>query len=172
MKGTERSDYLVGKLAALLERNAGLYDRMIHLLDQETEALRNADLPVIEKGVALKNEVSSQLMALEQERVALLAGLAKEVGAEVDTITLKELAPLHPKREKTLLAIRERLNGLVTVVAQKNELNRGMIEKLISLNTDAATNLAALTRHDTSYGRGAKGSPTPFASGQVVRRTL
>ncbi|MBF0170574.1 MAG: flagellar protein FlgN [Nitrospinae bacterium] len=172
MNATERSDYLVGKLLALLEKNGGRYDRMIALLDGETDALKRHDLAAIEQGVAQKNEVTAHLMSLERERVDLIGALAKETGADPASVTLRSLAAAHPKREKNLLTLRDRMNRLVAAVAQKNEFNRGLIAKLMTINTEAATNLHALTQHDSVYGRGAAASPAPFAAGKVVRRTL
>ncbi len=172
MSDIVRIEKLLDRLVTLMERNGDLYDQMIALLDEETASLKEADLTRLERTVEKKNGVASSLMALESDRLNTLTTLAKEMGVETTTVTLRSLAAAHPKREKALLALRERMNTQVAVVAEKNDFNRGLIAKLMSLNAEAAANLHALSQHDSVYGKGAKTSSTPLPAGKVVRRTL
>lgn len=172
MSDTHRAEKLLDRLIPLLERNGGLYERMIDLLDEETEALKQADLAPLEGVVARKNDVASSLMALESERLTLLASLAEAMEVDPSSVTLRSLAASHPKREKALLALRDRMNKQVATVAEKNDFNRGLISKLMGINAEAAAHLHALSQHDASYSRGAKASSSPLPAGKVVRRTL
>lgn len=163
---------LSGELEKTLTDNLKLYDEMAKALDEEFEALRIASLPRLDAAIKRKMLVASKLKLIEETRSGMVAKIAENMGKSPADMTLKLLADEMGGAAKTsLLSLRSRLNEVIKKVTEKNEFNRGFIEKIMSLNAAVATNLRELLNPESTYEKGGFTPVAAFKPGQVVSRT-
>lgn len=166
----------LNRLSAELEKtltdNLKLYDEMGKALDEEFEALRIASLPRLDEAIKRKMAVASKLKLIEETRSAMVSKIAENMGKPPADMTLKLLAgEVGGATGTSLLSLRSRLNEAIRKVTEKNEFNRGFIEKLMSLNATVATNLRELLNPESTYEKGGFTPVAAFKPGQVVSRT-
>lgn len=166
----------INRLSAELEKtltdNLRLYDEMGEALDEEFLALKAYSLPRLSTAIKRKMEASSRLRLIEETRNGIVSMIAGRLGTAPAQMSLRRLAEEMGGEDKTrLLSLRSRLNDVVKTVTEKNEFNRGFIEKLMSLNAAVAVNLKELLNPESTYEKGGFTPVSAFKPGQVVSRT-
>lgn len=163
---------LSGELEKALTDNLKVYDEMGKALEEEFAALKAYSLPRLEAAIKWKMLVSSKLKLIEETRNAMVSKIADKLGMSRAELSLRMLAgKMGGDLETRLLSLRSRLNEAVKNVSEKNDFNRGFIEKLMSLNSASAVHLRELLNPESTYAKGGFTPVAAFKPGQVVSRT-
>jgi hypothetical protein len=163
---------LSDELEKTLTDNLKLYDEMGKALEEEFTALKAYSLPRLDAAIKWKMLVSSKLKLIEETRNAKVSKVAGKLGMSRAELSLKMLAEkMGGDIETRLLSLRSRLNEAVKNVSEKNDFNRGFIEKLMSVNSASAVHLRELLIPEATYVKGGFTPVTAFKPGQVVSRT-
>lgn len=163
---------LSGELEKTLTDNLNLYDEMDKALEEEFQALRAYSLPRLDAAIKQKMQVASKLQLIEDTRNKMVSRVAGKLGMSRDELSLKMLAEkLGGDIGTRLLSLRSRLTEAVKTVSEKNNFNRGFIERLMSLNSASAVHLRELLNPESTYARGGFTPVAAFKPGQVVSRT-
>ncbi|MBI5816297.1 MAG: flagellar protein FlgN [Nitrospinae bacterium] len=163
---------LTDSLDNLVRRNIKLYTEMESALHDELEALKAHSLDKLDTAIQKKMEVVSRLKMIEDSRIKMVQAIAKRLGLSPEQITLSKLAEVAGAglKEK-IVELKTRLKEKVDSVTEKNEFNRGFIEKLMKLNYAAAANLQELLAPESTYHKGST-VRVALKPGKVVSRTL
>lgn len=165
-------DDLIQKLANALKRNIDLYDQMLIELETEREALKAHSLNDVRTCVEKKNYITHEIKMLENERIRILNSISGKSGLPPQELTLSKLAEkVGGKLKEQLLSIRKYLRESVEKVSEMNELNRGLIEKLININLGAAVKIQELIGPESTYKKGGV-NQNPLKPGRVVSRKM
>jgi len=132
---------LVSDLEAVLQ---GLIAEHRTLLDQARSheaALRTFDLKAMDALAAKQEATRLRIAAWESRRKAVLAQLARTMRV-APTVTLAQLADLHPPRRAALLKLRDELKNLAEQIASRNKVG-GRIASAVLGHLNTAVRLLA-----------------------------
>ncbi|MBI4666865.1 MAG: flagellar protein FlgN [Nitrospinae bacterium] len=163
---------LIEELESILSLNIKLYNQMETALEEEFSALKTHSIGQLDGAIKRKLSLAANLRAVEDARLKVIEKISKALGVPVKHIRIRDLAERTGGEAKArLMAIREDLNTATARVTEKNDLNRGFIEKLVTLNASAASNLKELIAPESTYERTGPAAIS-FKPGQVVSRTF
>lgn len=163
---------LIESLDNLVRRNIKLYTEMESALHDELEALKAHSLDNLDTAIKRKMDIVSRLKLIEDSRIKMVQAIAKRIGLCPEEITLSKVAESAGLGLKDkILELKNRLKEKVASVTEKNDFNRGFIDKLMKLNYAAAANLQELLAPESTYHRGST-VRVALKPGKVVSRTL
>ncbi len=163
---------LLKKLEDVIKVNIALYDEMVVALEVERESLKSHSLDGVSEAVKRKTEIAYKIKSLEIDRLNVLQLLSKETGVRQSQLSLKGLADVVSGELRLgLLTLRSRLRESVGKVTELNLFNRGLIDRLMSVNYGAASHLNHLLQPGSTYEKAGPVS-SPFKPGQVLSREM
>ena len=159
---------MIQELEKTLSVNIDLYDEMKQELEAERDALKRRSMADLERVVSRKSALALRIKMLDESRLRTIEALADRMKASASELTLSVLSDrLGGAMKARLLALRERLRASVESVTAMNEFNRGLIEKSMVINYQAASRLQQLVQPEPTYEK--KGAPgARLGSGGVV----
>lgn len=159
-------------LSDILTYNVELYDEMAEHLEQERKAFKSHSIGNLNENLKRKETIVLKIRTLEETRQRVLKLLAKVVKIDRGELTLTKLIELasDPLKER-LISIHRKLKAAIERTNELNYYNRGLIEKLMRINYDAAAYLQNLIEPEETYARSGI-SPVAIKSGRVVKQTF
>lgn len=172
MEGVDFKD-LIEELASALSLNIDLYDLMIAELAKERAALKNHSLAGVEGAVKAKTGLAVKISTLEKSRQETVRKIAEALEADAADVTLTGLVELLGGADgERLLELRDRLRVVTAKVSEMNDFNRGVIERSMRVNYQAASVLQELVTPENSYDRGGQATSAALKPGRVVNRKM
>lgn len=122
---------LIDQLLLALNKEQEIYDEVINLSKDKQLAIVNNDLKLLETIMKKEKTFSISLVKLEQIRSKTLDQLVKEYHL-VEINALSDLYPFMSDQEARYVdGMRIKLINTVSILGQKNELNRQLLEQSI-----------------------------------------
>ncbi|MGK7345392.1 MAG: flagellar export chaperone FlgN [Candidatus Nitrospinota bacterium M3_3B_026] len=170
MKTDKDIKNLASELADTLALNVDLYGGMEKALEAERAAIKNHSLDDLDAAVRSKTGVAARIKALDSARLGLLRRISEKTGTPEDELTIAGISDfLAGETRARLLDLRVLLRGKVESVTKMNEFNRGLLERLMRLNYQAALKLQELAAPESTYARNGA-SNGKLKPGRVVNR--
>jgi flagellar biosynthesis/type III secretory pathway chaperone len=122
----------VRSLIALLGQHLEVHAAMLDCIDRKRQAIRQADLAMVNAISQQESPLLSRLTDLEQKRAGLirrLTGLLSP-GAKAAMTVRQIAAAIEPARAKELLAVADELKALAQKVQRANSIVRDAAETL------------------------------------------
>lgn len=117
-----------------IEREVGLYDRLLHRMKGDHAAVMAGDVESLLSRVAEKKELLSEIEEAAAGRAELAGRMAERFGLNAQELSLKRLAHRMPPAEASkLMDCRRRLLHRVEAVSLLNRKDRALIEHAIGL---------------------------------------
>ena len=162
----------IAELETIIQRNISLYSEMESALEEELAALESDSLASLDTAIKRKMDVVARLKLIEDSRVKMVYSIAEKSGVSPEEITLSRLAEKAGSLKDKILGLKDMLRDKVKSVTDKNDYNRGFIEKLMRINHSMAANLQELITPESTYGRKLIVASAPLKPGKVVSRTF
>lgn len=150
-------------LSLVLERMCVLYQRVLHLLDNEKNQLILLDFENLYPVMREKDEILTALRALDKDRLRIQDQCAMVMGYDAAELTLRGLADLliaegGPSYElgQRLGQLRQRLAEVIADVSVKINRNKKFIERSVASLQSVAGHLsrALAGKHSRNSGTG------------------
>jgi len=119
-------------LVAVLVAEAGEYDRLLPLVEEEERVLVRADPAALTEISARRAALLVRLARLERERSAALGRLATRFGVEPKALTVSRLLELAPAHAHALEPVRDKLRGVLGHLVERNGRNRFLAERTLA----------------------------------------
>lgn len=122
---------LVEQLLLVLNKEQEIYEAVILLSNDKQDAIVKNEIKRLEETVNKERTYSISLVKLEEIRTKIIDQLVKEYNLmEIDV--LSDLYPYLSDREvRQVDGVKKKLVNTVSILGQKNELNRKLIEQSI-----------------------------------------
>lgn len=162
----------INDLADILFRNVELYEEMAGQLEEERLAFQSHSIDNLDKNLKQKETIILKIKALEETRQRVMSALGKAARLDPKQLTFSRLLELaaDPLKDR-LSAIRQSLREKIEKTNELNSFNRGLIERLIRINYDAAAHLQNLLEPEETYARQGMAA-SPLKAGRVVEQTF
>lgn len=165
----------INDLADILTRNLDLYEELAEELEKEREACKMSSLGKINESLKRKETIILKIRSIEEARQRVIDGLGAQTGLG-SVLTISRLMEIVDDPAKSRLAsLKSRLSTAIERVNELNHFNRGLIERLMSMNYNAASYLHNLIEPQQTYGKAGgrlSQKTSPFKTGKVVHQTL
>lgn len=165
----------INDLTDILARNIDLYEELAAELEKEREACKMSSLGKINESLKRKETIILKIRSIEEARQRVVDGLGAQTGLG-SVLTISRLMEIADDSAKSRLSsLRTRLAAAIEKVNELNNFNRGLIERLMSINYNAASYLQNLIEPQQTYGKAGgrlSGKTSPFKTGKVVHQTL
>lgn len=123
---------LTEQLLLVLNKEQEIYDQVILLSNEKQNAIVQNDIKSLEKIVEKEKTFSISLVKLEEIRTKVINQLVKEYNL-MEVNTLSDLYPFFSDKEvRQVDAVKTKLVNTVSILGQKNELSRKLIEQSLS----------------------------------------
>lgn len=130
----EKKNLPMKALIRWIEREIGLYDRLLHRMEDHHAAVMGGDVDGLLSGVTEKKELLSEIRQSAAVRSERAGRMAEGFGLKAQEASLKELARRMPPAEASrLMDCRRRLLQRVDAVSAANRKDRALIEHAIGL---------------------------------------
>lgn len=161
---------LAARLADTLALNVDLYGGMEKALEAERDAIKRHSFGDLDAAVRSKAAVAAKIKALDSARLRLLRRISEKTGTPEGELTITGISELLAgEAGARLLDLRVLLRDKVESVSRMNEFNRGLIERLMRLNYQAALKLQELAAPESTYARNGA-ADGKLKTGRVVSR--
>lgn len=166
----------INDLADILARNIDLYEELAAELEKEREACKMSSLGKINESLKRKETIVLRIRSIEEARQRVVEALGAQTGLG-SALTISRLMEIVDEEAGNRLgSLRKRLGASIEKVNELNHFNRGLIERLMTINYNAASYLQNLMEPQQTYvrpgGRASGRAATPFKTGKVVHQTL
>jgi len=162
----------ISEMADILSRNIELYEQMAEQLEKERHDFVSHSVENLNKNLKRKETIVLKLTALEDTRQRVIRAVAKVLEVDKKELTLVKLIELATDPLKEQLAnLRQKLKVVIEKTNELNYFNRGLIERLMKLNYNAAEQLQNLIEPDETYARHGK-TGSNLKSGRIVEQTF
>ena len=161
------------ELAETLEMEAGYYEELTVLLEEERETLRRMDIASLEESNGVKANLISQIARLEESRGTLMSALAISQGLPEEKLRLVDLlrnapAPLAGR----LLEVRTRLREVVTEATKRNDHNQKFINEMLSIMEGIVDKLRDLFKSPSLYGENGNVDKGSLNGGDILQQSV
>lgn len=148
-----------------LDRQGMLYDTLLHISEQERDAICHADLTLLSNLLAEKSRIIAQAHQLEEERDHLCSQLALHWGSHQQP-SLQELSEhtASPAIAMRLELVRITLSARVKKLQAVNSRNAKLIHQVRSINDGLIMAALKFHRHPMYDNRGDQTAQQPSAS--------
>lgn len=162
----------ITEMADILSRNIELYDQMADHLEKERRDFVSHSIENLNENLKQKEVIVLKLRTLEETRQRVTSAIAKSGQIDKKDFTLSKLIDLaaDPLKER-LTILRQKLKEVIEKTNELNYFNRGLIERLMKLNYNAAERLQNLIEPEETYARRGK-TGVPLKSGRIVEQTF
>jgi hypothetical protein len=163
----DRTQELLGRLAAALTAQIGAHEALQALLGEEREALTHLDVATIHDCARRKAQIAERIGAAELERQSAAAAL--ERGRRLRLGEIIERLPATETRA-ALTDLRRRLMDLMTAVSEGQARNRGLTESFLGVLGRSMEAVQEAVASLTLYNQGAHASQAKWR-GCVLSQT-
>lgn len=162
----------ITEMADIISRNIELYEQMAEQLQRERRDFVSHSVKNLNENLKRKEVIVLKLRALEETRQVVTRAAAKIIGTGKKDLTLSKLIKLaaDPLKER-LTSLRQKLKEVIEKTNELNYFNRGLIERLMKLNYNAAERLQNLLEPEETYARHGK-TGSLLKSGRIVEQTF
>ena len=154
----------VRQLESILDRLAGLYDRLLEVLEEKREALVQVDRNRIPALNEHEEALAISLSVADEGRAGLMEAISDQIDGEVEggSLTLGALIESidDPDLTAELALLRERLRELAHHVRGLVETNRALTEQSLDHVTFVLRVLAGAEESSPIYDRSAQEVPS------------
>jgi hypothetical protein len=161
---------LVDELVAVLVAEAGEYQRLLPLLEEEEQVLVRADAAGLSGLAARRDVAASRLVALERDRRAALGRLGVRLGVDPRSLTISRLVELAPAAAQALSAVRDQLRDVLGRLLARLNRNRFLAERTLDCLRGLFASLAAALAPTPAYAPSGRSERRSAELGLLDRR--
>ena len=151
---------LIEDLIDTLNKETDEYGKLLELSRRKATVIVARDIPALEKITDDEQTVISNISNLDAKRAQVTSDIADVINKDVESLKLSVLIDLlskHPKEQKALSDVHDRLKVTVDNVRKINESNRQLIEQSLEMVEFDLNMMRAMRQapETNNYGRGA-----------------
>ena len=105
----------ISELETVLQQLVAEHRKLLSYLEAHQAAMKRFDLKAMDDAAKLQEDCRMRIAMHENRRKAIVAALAKLLRLE-GTVTISQLAALHPPKAESLMKLRGELRGLAEAV--------------------------------------------------------
>lgn len=139
-------------LVTLLQKEVGLYGRLLDLMTQERSAVLSKDMDLLRDNTEDKTSLLLKIRDVEGERQTMVQDLAESLGRSATGLRLRDLSRAAQEPYASQLeACRTHLSGLAKSISEAGARNVKLINHSLDLVRNSFSFLRQLTSPDTVY---------------------
>ena len=127
---------LIEELINTLDLENKEYVELLKLSKEKTPFIIKGDVERLNEMIAMEQEYTDKLAALEGKRSEVLTDIATVLNKDVNTLTVKKIIELlqgQQKEQQALAAVHDRLKMTLNDMVVINEINKQLLEESLEL---------------------------------------
>ena len=127
---------LIDELTGILQQEQEMYQQLIPISEQKTQALITEDLPKLQEITAREQEMLDQAAAVGHRREEVLQNMGMVLNRDPKDLNLTGLIALlakQPEEQEKLAAMHDSLRATMNRLVDVNEKNKSLIEAYLEM---------------------------------------
>lgn len=127
---------LIQELIATLSRECTLYEQLIPVSEQKTQALVKSDLDLLQQVTDSEQAIMDEITALESVRQETIQNMSVVLGREpesLDLTTIGKILSKQPQEQSQIHALHDRLRKAAKRLVDINVQNKSLIEQSLEM---------------------------------------